>query len=466
MHRRAFLQTAAASLAWTALPRSARAQACVAASTPFLVVVEAQGAWDPTYLCDPQDDAKDTFTFYDAAHVGTTDTGLRYAPFDVVANVPAYYQVGGVDFFQKYKSDLLVVNGVDTQTVSHEVGPRHTFSGHLREGHPAISGLVAAARGATLPMALISSGGYDSTAGLVPVTRAGSVSALQNLARPYKSSTSPASTTRYLDDATATMISTAQTARDARLRASLGLRRRTAALDALGRARASEPAFVSLAEALDAVTPVDGATNAALPFAQVALTAMSAGVCAAAHISVGSFDTHDLHDSLDAADGHRPKMQQLLDVIDYVVQSARADPTLAARGVIVVVGSDFARTAFNSTDPVTRGKDHWPVTSMMILGVGGAAPLVQGGRTIGETVVMDENGAPHPGARAKKLKVEGGALVPTADDDPSGIALKPAHVHQALREALGLCTAEDAALLAKYPLLDVPATPLPILTTT
>lgn len=462
LRRRDLLHSAGALLALSALPRRARAQACVPSTAPFLVVIEAQGAWDPTCLCDPQDDAKDSFTFYDAAHVATTTSGIRYAPYDVVDGTPSYYRVGGVDFFAKYADDLLVVNGVDTQTVSHEVGPRHVLSGHIREGYPALSGLLAAARGASLPMALISSGGFDATAGLVPTTRAGGVTPLKDMARPYKSSTQPTSTTRYLDVDTAAAIAAAQAARDARLRPTLGLLRRTQALDALSAAREGEDAMAALAEALDAVTPVDGSQNAALPFAQVALAAMQAGVCAAAHVSVGSFDTHDLHDSLDADDGHRPKMQQLLDVIDYVARTARADATLSARGVIVVVGSDFGRTAYNGLDPLLRGKDHWPVTSMMLMGLGAASSLVQGGRVVGATTVLDADGDPHPGARARKLKVDGGALVPTTDDDPAGIALQPAHVHQALRAALGLC--DDEAVVAKFPLLDVPATPLPILT--
>ena len=45
-------------------------------------------------------------------------------------------------------------------------------------------------------------------------------------------------------------------------------------------------------------------------------------------------------------------------------------------GVVVVVASDFGRTRYNGDG----GKDHWPITSMMMMGAG-----ISGGRVIGQT---------------------------------------------------------------------------------
>ena len=46
-------------------------------------------------------------------------------------------------FFEKYQNDLLVINGIDNQTVSHDVGRRNTWSGTTREGHPCVAALHA-----------------------------------------------------------------------------------------------------------------------------------------------------------------------------------------------------------------------------------------------------------------------------------------------------------------------------------
>ena len=58
---------------------------------------------------------------------------------------------------------------------------------------------------------------------------------------------------------------------------------------------------------------------------------------------------------------------------------------LRARGVLVYVSSDFGRTAYNADDEGARGKDHWPVTSSMIIGLGAMRSQVGGGTAIGRT---------------------------------------------------------------------------------
>ena len=83
--------------------------------------------------------------------------------------------------------------------------------------------------------------------------------------------------------------------------------------------------------------------------------------------------------------------------------------------VIVLVGSEFGRTPYYNED---LGKDHWPITSMMLMG-----PGITGGRVIGGT--DDE------------------FLARTVDPvtlalDPSGVHITPAHINAALRELAGI----------------------------
>ncbi|MDQ7068439.1 MAG: hypothetical protein Q9M40_10960 [Sulfurimonas sp.] len=56
-------------------------------------------------------------------------------------------------FFDKYGSELLVVNGIDTQTNGHDAGRRYMMSGKLSEGFPALSALIAGIRMPSSPLA-------------------------------------------------------------------------------------------------------------------------------------------------------------------------------------------------------------------------------------------------------------------------------------------------------------------------
>ena len=57
-----------------------------------------------------------------------------------------------------------------------------TGSGKLDEGFPAFGALMAAHHGKGLPMAFVTNGFYDDTAGTAPRTRVGNVNAFQRIA--------------------------------------------------------------------------------------------------------------------------------------------------------------------------------------------------------------------------------------------------------------------------------------------
>ena len=76
-----------------------------------------------------------------------------------------------------------------------------------------------------------------------------------------------------------------------------------------------------------------------------------------------------------------------------------------------------------------NGKDHWPITSMLLMGAG-----IRGNREIGSTT---------HGHRTKAVNPE------TFEEDETGIILTPAHVHRALRETLNL---NDHSVVRDFPL--------------
>jgi uncharacterized protein (DUF1501 family) len=279
----------------------------------------------------------------------------------------------------------------------------------------------------------------------VPITRGGSLTLLRNLASPNRDAIHHESVDALLRDATRR--------RDLRVRGSSTLPRARQALEKVYAARsgAVEEQFREVAAVLTKAADT-GRRNALADTAAGVLPLMSSGACAAAHLSTSGFDTHDNHDSL--TNGHRPALARLLEGLDYIIDAAAADPVLSARGVLVIVASDFGRTRYNDSG----GKDHWPITSMMAIGIGAAEKIAGGARVIGATDPVAKNGV-----AARPVKVSQGKVVLADDDDPQGFKLTPAHVHLALRNALGLCeSGAPGDPLTRFRLNVFPQEPLPI----
>jgi len=151
--------------------------------------------------------------------------------------------------------------------------------------------------------------------------------------------------------------------------------------------------------------------------AQFAVTAFKAGVSVAADLNMGGFDTHEENDSQQA-----PLLTELTDGIDYLWYAAE-EAGIADR-LVVIVGSDFSRTPYyNSGD----GKDHWPIGSFIIMEKGARYTnrLVDGTDELQNALAIDP----------KTLK-------------PStfGTKILTSHVHDALRDYLGLANASTTAI--------------------
>jgi hypothetical protein len=90
--------------------------------------------------------------------------------------------------------------------------------------------------------------------------------------------------------------------------------------------------------------------------------------------------------------------------------------------------------------------------------VGPAEKIAGGARVIGATDPSGKNGV-----AALPVKISQGKVVVTAPDDPEGFKLTPAHVHVALRSALGLCeNGTPGDPLKRFRLNVLPQEPLPI----
>ena len=401
MDRRDFLRLAAAagcSVAAPLLPRPAHASD-TPYEGPFWVTLHAGGGWDPTLLCDPkgrvnelEPDPINRFGIDEIATVG---------PFSVAP-------VGdNVAFFERYRNDLLVINGIDAQTNSHETGRMTVWSGGAQDTLPAFAALVAGVKDRRAPASFLSYGGHTATAGLVPATRLPDVRAIAEIAHPSRlDALDPDS--MLFSDATRARIAEANLQRLERVADRATLPRSQRAANMLFDAQAGDNALRRLAERLP--TDVDNGNNLASQ-AAVACASFAAGVCVAASLQVGGFDTHGNHD-----ERHIPALQRLLAGVDAVV--AEAERQGIADKVYIVIGSEFGRTpGYNEGN----GKDHWSITSMMLMG-----PGIRGGRVIGAT-----------DARQRPLNVDPTTLALS----DAGTRIRPSHIHAALRELAGVSAA-------------------------
>ena len=465
--RRTFLQATVVATAAVVIGKQARAQA--APLPPLFISVEANQAWDTTTSVDPH--GNPAFSLYTEDQI-LTSGGLRVAPFEGTTpfSVRRLRTADTVDFFATFGGFIRVVNGVDHRTVSHDIGPRHAFSGSLRDGFPALGAMVAAVQGPNLPLAFLSSGGFDDTQGVVTLTRSGRQSIVRELARPNRS-TGAATSAQFFPDDVDALVRDAQRARDARrgtlLDARRALRKAVTNHAAMASARGAEEGFLDLANGLDA-SPATADTNTLISAASLALAGMRTvpAACASAHLSFGNFDTHFDHD--DDVTGHRVRMRDLLEGVGHLIDEIENNPAnaaLKARGVLIYVSSDFGRTAYNGgEDDGARGKDHWPVTSAMVIGLGAMRPRVSGGTTIGRTTPFID-GVLQPGLRAMPLRFDANDnLVPGTRPTETGaglFALTATEVNFALRDALGLNdeepTAGTARLVDRFALPEVDA---------
>jgi hypothetical protein len=382
---------------------------------PLYVSIAAEGGWDVTSFCDPKlnPPAGPVLNHWaESADVATIGgSPIRYAPF-----------AHNADFFGRFHSDMLVVNGIDTQTNAHDAGVRHTWSGRLASGYPSLAALAAAARGPSLPLAFVSYGSYRETAGLVPYTRIEDPSTLRNLVHPNQV---PWGDGLYTDADEMDVIKRYQGERLAAMRARADIlpsRERT--MRGLADARANNGALSALADLLpdDFPEPIDrdGNWNYLLQQAEIALLCYSAGLTVSCDLVSWGFDTHSNHDADQAS-----SLAALTNGIEYLWD--RAEAMGIADRLVVCVSSDFGRTPEYNSD---AGKDHWPIGSAIFMKRGAAWT----DRVVGRTDAYHNALAIDPVTLAE---AEG------------GVTLKPKHVQDAYRQLAGV---KGSTLDQRYPL--------------
>jgi len=427
MLRRNFFKYTSVVAAIALLPLEAKA--ATNNTNPLWIFIQAGGGWDPTSFCDPKgykevDDGSGKMVMetnpvnrsFKKADIATNSRGVRYAPLTANDGIRDY---NFSDFFENNADDLLVINGIDTQTNGHASGSRYMMSGKLSEGYPALSALIAGVTMPSAPLAFITAGGYDRTDGVVAGTRLTNMKAMNELAFVNKQSVSKeGDTINYKNPSVFERILKARELRTERIINKQKLDSVKALAEQYNLAHTGSNELKKLVQYIpDDIDTHEYRNNPVFSQGRFAIAGYKAGLTASVNIVSGGFDTHGNHDA-----NHIPKLARLLKGIELLKQDT-IDQGIADK-VIIVVGSEFGRTpGYNKGN----GKDHWSVSSMMFLG----KSITKKG-VIGETT---------DGHNIKKINASSLAL------DDNGIHITYAHINKALRKLAGI---EKSELLTQY----------------
>ncbi|MCK6429296.1 MAG: DUF1501 domain-containing protein [Burkholderiaceae bacterium] len=392
MNRRDFLKSGAAGLTipwWGVIPET-HAQVGLYGGR-VLINIHADGGIDQSSWTDPRETDR------------TLNNYAGVTPANVSGNIRSAPMGNNKAFFDRYFMQTLVINGVNSETNSHEDGARAHATGRLEMGYPNMSELFASVYGKGLPMPWLNAGGFRTSAGLVAATPMPSVDALRALVTPNAQSAN-ADFMKQAD------LDKTLAARAERMKA---LQARS---DTLPRMRTVSQEFAASSDSralMQRVAQFLPTTLDAFPAAHVGLVAAQAGITSTIQLSSGGFDTHSDHDNRMAT-----ALPRLTDLVDYIWQKSAA--LGISNRILVRIYSEFGRTPLNSGN----GKDHWSVGSQVIME---AAPA-WGNRVFG---------ASGPRHQALRINTATGAVDPT-----NGVLIRPRHIHAALRSYLGINTTD------------------------
>ncbi|HVH43982.1 MAG TPA: hypothetical protein VM925_16635, partial [Labilithrix sp.] len=205
----------------TALGREAHAEPSVWGG-PYFLHMHAAGGWDPTMLCDAKLTAPGVTPAYENRLI--TEVAEQNGIFVPTATATGKFLLRSndnpvedpQDFFATVGRDVLVLNGLDTQTNNHDTGVQGLACGHNDVELPALAALFAGkvAAQVNVPMAFLAGGQYNRTGDVIGVSRfPGDKIAL--LTDPYKAA--PADEKALLSDVAMRRIAELREGRFARL---------------------------------------------------------------------------------------------------------------------------------------------------------------------------------------------------------------------------------------------------------
>lgn len=409
MQRRDFLKLSAAAgvaVSGPLLPALAQEEGY---EGPLYAVFNASGGWDTTYLMDPKG-INGLNRLYAEGDIRTAGN-LRYAPTE--GRIAAGAMTNSA-FFDKYASDLLVLNGIDESVNNHSPCSRYVATGKLDSvRYPTFPALVAAANAPDMPLAFMTFGGYSNTGNVIAKSRIPYVTRLARLARADHVSSDGRDTYHHSD----VLSRIEETLREVE-EGGHTLPKIDRASSFIYGAQINSKALSRVEPFIPSSMPEDNLAKQV----EIALAAFASGLAVSANFKIGTFDSHESNDP-----DQMELIPRLLSGIDHLME--RADELGIRDRLVVVMQSEMGRTPWYND---TGGKDHWSINSLMFMGRG-----IRGNRVVGQTTVDPETGNDQSAALIDPA---------TMQNDSAGIRVRPQHVQTALRELAGIDTHPTTAL--------------------
>lgn len=371
-----------------------------------LIIVMAEGGWDPTAVLDPK------------PGLATVDA----LPGDVqeIGGLPVYLdgtRPAVTAFFNAHAARCTIVNGIQVQSLNHPDCAKRLLTGTSSDTNGDMGAITAHALGRELAAPYLVLGQTSFSGPYASISaRAGTANQLGTLLsadRAYPVGSPADFTPRLPLDASeeqlirAHVLARAEQRLEARGQLGHNQRRLQDFIDSLDRG----DTLAATADFGDF-----GYTGDLVFQGQLAATALEQGLSFAAQIQLGSFDTHD--DNLQQI----PRNEQFYAGLQALIDDLTVRPGMTAGSkmiddTVVLVVSEMGRTPKLND---TGGKDHWPVTSAMLIGGG-----LPGGRVLGGT---DDS------LYGRRVSLDSGAL------DDEGVQIQYGNFAAGVLEAVGVDT--------------------------
>lgn len=409
MNRRQFTKLLGMAGMGALAPWSLPARAAAPYNGPFYISLAAIGGWDVASFCDPKLNIGGERT------INTWASGEGIAMAGNIAFAPV---ANNQSFFERFYQDMLVINGIDAQTNSHDDGVRHNWSGRLSQGYPSFGAIASAATDPVLPLSLVHARGYSETANITRYSRLNSPDVIRNL---IEDNSIFGNNFEYglVEDNELAMIEQAQQARLQRQMANTSkLPRQSKNLNNLYLANSTRDDLKAFSDLLPEEFHPDNDFRAA----ELALLAYQSGLCVSCQLGFSGFDTHQNHDAL-----HFDELAKLTDLAEFIFD--RAEEMGIADRIVMFMSSDFGRRPFYNAG---GGKDHHPIGSAIIIKQGAS----WGNRVVGAT---DDT--------LNALQIHPQSLQPSSGS--GAVQLEPKHVQQAMRQLGGF---DQSPIAQAFPL--------------
>lgn len=342
-----------------ALPRT-RAWAAPAPAKNLVLVV-AYGGWDTTYVLDP----KPGIAGIDAPDGEIVELGVPIFDHASRPNTRA--------FFAAHGDRVTLVHGLQVQSLVHNDCSKRVLTGTQSDTSPDVGAIAAFELGSDRPVPYFVMGQTSYAGPFASIAaRAGTANQLGTVLEPTIGFPLTGITPFGIDGEEQKLVRAHVLARAERRRSERGV---------IGSNRAKLDDFIASLQRGDDLRAIGGLgsfnyTRDLGVQAGLAVSALERELSWAVQIETGSFDTHNANEQQTVQ--HELLFAGLSVLLDALAgkPGKRGGGTLLDETVIAVV-SEMGRTPLLNEG---LGKDHWPVTSALLIGGG-----LPGGRVLGAT---------------------------------------------------------------------------------